>query len=96
MANSYVNICVYMCMARTTLILRDELMDELRRLAKRERRTLTEQVDIVLSAGLERGKQYPSPLPMNLLVGEGGLQPGVNLAKMAELREHLAKIDGRS
>ena len=85
-----------MFMARTTLILRDELMDELRRLAKRERRTLTEQVDIVLSAGLERGKQYPKPLPMNLVVGEGGLQPGANLANMAKFREHLDKLDGRS
>lgn len=85
-----------MLMARTTLILRDELMDELRRLAKRERRTLTEQIDIVLSAGLQRRKSTSQAQLMNLVVGEGGLQPGVNLAKMAELREHLAKIDGRS
>lgn len=85
-------------MARTTLILRDDVMAQLRALAAREQRTLTEQIDIVLRRGLgaSTARETVAKYRFEPVTGDGGLMPGIDLSDMKSVREKLDELDGRS
>jgi len=79
---------IYRMSARTTLILDEHCLIELKRLAAAERRTLSDLVDEVLRVGLAQHKKIRkgtrgAPLPV-FSMG----RPSVNLAD----RDHLEEV----
>jgi len=85
------------CMSRTTLQLRDDLVMKVRELATREKRTLTQQYEILIEAGL-RDVSQPSKEPYRFEwhTNSGGLRPGVDLSDMHAVRELMDEYDGRN
>jgi hypothetical protein len=84
-------------MVRTTLNLREEQIERLRALANKEKRTLTQQIDIVLENGLDQlekerpTKEWRYDPPGTI----GGFLPGVNPDDMASMRELMDAYDER-
>jgi len=77
------------CM-RTTLNLDDRLMKAVKQRAVAEGTTMTRIVERALRETLERSRQPPEPFELQwVAVGEGGIQPGVDLNDRDSLYERM-------
>jgi len=78
---------------RTTLNIRDELLERARRGAAAAGKTLTRFIEDLLDEALRRKRKAPAPeIPRLPTYGSGGLQPGVDLDDSAGL---LERMEGR-
>jgi len=77
---------------RTTVTIDDQLLIEVKTVAARSGRTISEVIDDALRAAIQRRQAQPTPrLELPTHAG-GGLQPGVDLDDSADL---LDRMDGR-
>ena len=81
---------------RTTINIDDDLLAEARQVAARTGRSLTAVVEDALRESLHR-RHLPARRAVELPIGEGGVQPGVDLddsAALLELMEHDGATPG--
>jgi hypothetical protein len=80
---------------RTTIRLNDGLLARAKEEAIRSGRTLTAVVEDALRLALARKSRTPKQPPISLIsCGEGGLRPGVDLNRTAELLDIMDEADG--
>lgn len=85
-----------MHMTRTTLNLDDDLICQIREIADREKRTLTQQISIVLRAGLDSvAKNERQRLQYRPGGNLSGLRAGIDLEDKARVRELMDEYDDR-
>lgn len=79
---------------RTTLQLDDDLLAEAEAVATESGRTLADVVEDALREALSHKARSPRHRPIRLTAsGSGGLQPGVNLDRSAELLDVMDGMD---
>ncbi len=76
---------------RTTVNIDDRLLIEVKTVAARSGRTVSDVIDDALRAAIQRRQAPPTRLDLPTHAG-GGLQPGVDLDDSADL---LDRMDGR-
>jgi len=75
---------------KTTIVLDDQLHDELERYATRHGTTVSALIESGMRQLIAGGKPHAAPGPVRLPVhGSGGLQPGVDLNDSASLWEMM-------